>query len=858
MNSATSRYESSALRPEKFWAKALLFAVIILGYFFLGYFGLSLATINRNASPIWPASGFALGVLTIFGRQYAPAILIGSLLVNYSVETPVIGLIGVAFGNMIEAYFGSMIVSYLLNRNYFKVYSEFFAILAGSIFSSLFSATIGVTSLNYIGVVSNQSYFYAWYTWWSGNAIGIMLILPLFLEVTAREQENIKLNGKKIAMSMGLLTLICTAIYLVFVRGYNQAFVWSLSPLFIFSGMIMGRTYSRILLIIFSMLITALTAAGYGPFEQGNTNSNLIYVQMLLASYATAILFVRPLNTDYKISPKYLIGLTFGWFILFIVIFVTSSYERTHSIEDFQKTTTGAIRSLQRLSGRYEAMMKGASALFSVSDAVTQDEWRTYARSIELKNYFEAVFGLGFAEIVDKKNLAKFEKENNIKPILFDAETAEKYDHHIVLKYLEPLEENKGALGIDLGSSDFRRNALNRALERKEPSGTEPIPLVQDGQHRPGFAVYYPAYNKQNTLVGFISIPVVIPVFFGGYFEQFYHNLRVRIFTKDKLIYAMDKKPDTEFKQNDYFKSERIRLFGVDYVIEFYPTENFFSLHSGSSAALALLLNVFMLFIAAFLLEQLTFSQKAESLVVERTKELEISKIQLINSSKMASLGEMASGMAHEINNPLAIIQGKVKVISMMLEDLHISNPSLFTEIHKIKITTDRIDKIVKGLRNFSRASNNDPFEPVPLQKLLDETLDLCSEKFKAHGIDLKINPVPNVSILCRPSQISQVFINLLNNSSDAIENLDAKWIEISFKVHGEKVSISFTDSGQGIPNEIASRIMEPFFTTKEVRKGTGLGLSIAKSIIDTHHGSIWLDQSCKNTRFVIEFLTQS
>lgn len=854
----SDKYESSPLRPDKLWAKVALFLGIVLGYFILGYFGLSLATINRNASPIWPASGFAVGILTIFGRRYTPAIFVGSLIVNYSVETPFFGLIGVALGNMVEAYVGAVILSYGLQKNYFKLYSEFFSILAAAMFSSIFSATIGVTSLNMIGIVPDHSFVYAWYTWWSGNAIGILLILPLFLEVTATEQEDIKLTGKKITSSLLILSTICICIYLVFVRGFNQAFAWGLSPFFILSGMILGRTYSRILLIIFSMLITALTAAGYGPFEQGNTNSNLIYVQTLLASYAFAILFVKPLNTDYKISSKYLIGLAFGWTVLFAIIFITSSYERSHSLKDFQKTSDGAVRSLQRLAGRYESLVKSASAIFSVSDEVTQDEWRTYVSTIDMPKYFEAAFGLGYAEIVDKKNLAGFERQNKIAIQVFEPQTAAIYDHHIIMKYLEPIEINREALGIDIGSSEMRRVALNRSLEQYAPAATLAIPIVQDGKQRQGFALYYPAFNKQKKLIGFVSTPIIIPLFFGTYFEQFKHNMRVRIFTGENLIYSMDRTPQVFFKNNDYYKSHKINLFGVDHVIELYPTENFFALHSGSSAALALLLNVFMLFIAAFLLEQLTFSQKAEKLVDLRTRELEISKIQLINSSKMASLGEMASGMAHEINNPLAIIQGKVKVISMMLEDLHITNPNLFTEIHKIKLTTDRIDKIVKGLRNFSRASNNDPFEPISLQKLLDETLDLCSEKFKAHGIDLKIKSVPDVTILCRPSQISQVFINLLNNSSDAIENLDKKWIEISFQTLNNKVSIIFTDSGQGIPADIATKIMEPFFTTKEVRKGTGLGLSIAKSIVDTHHGSLWLDQSCNNTRFVIEFLTQS
>jgi signal transduction histidine kinase/integral membrane sensor domain MASE1 len=851
------KFERSFLRPEHWWGKALIFLSIASLYFVLGYFGLSLATINKNASPIWPASGFAVGALLVCGLRNAPAIFLGSFLVNFSVETPLVGMAGAALGNMLEALVASMLITYGLRKNFFKHYSEFFTIIIGSISASVISASIGVFSLNMIGIIPDESFFYAWYTWWSGNAIGILLVLPLFLEFASSE-EKIQIDFKKIIYGICLFAIKSLCIYLVFVKGFNQAFAWSLSPFFILSGMILGRMYSRFILIFFAFVITALTATGYGPFEHGNTNANLIYVQTLLASYAFAILFVKPLNTGYKISSKYLIGIGFGWLSMFLIIFMTSSYEKDHTLDDFHKSADTVVQSLTRLSGRYEALVKGASALFRVSEKVTAEEWKIYVDSIELPKYFDAVYGLGFVELVSKSDLASYEKANNIKVKIIDPSVAAQYDHHFILKYIEPLEKNDKAIGLDVGSETSRRFAIKKALEFMEPRASANLDLVQEEENRPGFIVIYPVVDRDNKLKGFINAPVISSIFFGKYLEQFSHNLRVRVSSGGHLIHHMDKYPKAPFKQNIYYDSRKVTIFGRNHRIEFYPSENFFALHSGSSAALALLLNVFMLFIGAFLLEQLTFSQKAEELVNQRTKELEISKIQLINSSKMASLGEMASGMAHEINNPLAIIQGKVKVLSMMLEDLQISQPSVFTEIHKIKLTTDRIDKIVKGLRNFSRASNNDPFEPVLLQKLLDETLDLCSEKFKAHGIDLRIKSIPEVHILCRPSQISQVFINLLNNSSDAIEEMKEKWIEIDFKKENNKVCIFFTDSGPGIPEDIAMRIMEPFFTTKEVRKGTGLGLSIAKSIVETHRGSLWLDHNVSHTRFVIEFLTQS
>ena len=264
-------------------------------------------------------------------------------------------------------------------------------------------------------------------------------------------------------------------------------------------------------------------------------------------------------------------------------------------------------------------------------------------------------------------------------------------------------------------------------------------------------------------------------------------------------------------------------------------------------------MNLFMLFISGFLLEQMTFSHRSEKLVAERTNELEASKEQLVQSSKMATLGRMASGVAHEINNPLAIIMMKIKVISVMLDDLKVNTPRIRDEIEKIAITTQRIEKIVKGLKSFSRVSKDDPFETVSLRVVIQETLELCQDKFKLHHIQLRVGVIPEVYILTRTSQMAQVLLNLLNNSIDAIEKQDHKWIELEFLESGSKIQISVIDSGPGIPKDIAGKIMDPFYTTKEAGKGTGLGLSIAKEIVEDHGGKLALDERSQFTKFVIE-----
>ena len=225
----------------------------------------------------------------------------------------------------------------------------------------------------------------------------------------------------------------------------------------------------------------------------------------------------------------------------------------------------------------------------------------------------------------------------------------------------------------------------------------------------------------------------------------------------------------------------------------------------------------------------------------------------LIQSSKMASLGEMSAGIAHEINNPLTIIMGNASQILGRLGSAQWDEARARQSLEKILVTVERIAKIVRGLRTFSRNADNDPMVPCILPELLRETLDLCSERFKHHGIELQIQELPYAHLLARPSQLSQVLLNLLNNAHDAVESLSEKWIRVEGRLTADgSVEVSVTDSGSGIPKPLLDKLMQPFFTTKPVGKGTGLGLSIASGIVADHGGKLAYDPISPRTRFVL------
>lgn len=216
-------------------------------------------------------------------------------------------------------------------------------------------------------------------------------------------------------------------------------------------------------------------------------------------------------------------------------------------------------------------------------------------------------------------------------------------------------------------------------------------------------------------------------------------------------------------------------------------------------------------------------------------------------SARLATLGEMAAGIAHEVNNPLAVIMGSATQIERLLMQSPLSIENLKVKAQKIISTCQRIGKIVQGLRNFSRDGDQDPFTATSIGTLMEETLELCRERFQRFGVNLKVEVSPEAEVPARAVQLSQVFLNLLNNAFDAVQESEIKQITVTFKKTETSLSIFISDSGHGIPKAVAQRIFDPFFTTKEIGKGTGLGLSISKGIIEDHQGELILHDSETN-----------
>ena len=236
-----------------------------------------------------------------------------------------------------------------------------------------------------------------------------------------------------------------------------------------------------------------------------------------------------------------------------------------------------------------------------------------------------------------------------------------------------------------------------------------------------------------------------------------------------------------------------------------------------------------------------------------QAEELEQEKQKSIQNSKLASLGEMAAGIAHEVNNPLSIIAGYLKILEIEWQQGDMKPEEFQRILLALNASTERAAKIINNLKNLARDGANDALQRAYLREILESSLDLVRERMKRYGVTLDVSYQCEVWIDCRPVEISQVMLNLLNNAFDAVEGQADAWINVSCTQElTPHVLIKISNSGPLMKKDVIEKIFNPFFTTKLPGKGTGLGLSIAGTIIRNHQGEIYLDGKSPNTTFVI------
>ncbi len=242
-----------------------------------------------------------------------------------------------------------------------------------------------------------------------------------------------------------------------------------------------------------------------------------------------------------------------------------------------------------------------------------------------------------------------------------------------------------------------------------------------------------------------------------------------------------------------------------------------------------------------------------ESEVEKRTQTIVDQQATISNLATLNSMAEMAGGVAHEINNPLAIIDGHCNNLKRGVQSGVKSNEDVIESADKIATMVSRIAQVVNNLRTLARDASFDPVIPNNIAEVIQDALNLTREQIRGSGINLVEPSYKDMQLMvpCRRSQISQVLHHLLKNAKEATERCEEKEIKVLVEAQSDHIKISVEDTGKSIPPDLKDKIFQPFYTSKGV--GTsGLGLSVSRSIIQDHKGELYFEEKSEGKSFSV------
>ncbi len=842
---------------------AVIFVGTALAYFAVGKLSLILASLNAATTPFWPASGIALGALLLFGPQLAPAIFLGALLSNLNHGISFWGVLVISLGSTLEALFAFAIAKFLIKREHFKTYSESFTLLSCGFLACIVSASLGVSVLYLNGLVAPGSVNYTWLTWWGGNFVGIVVFAPFILSIFNKNElfkfEKLK-NFFELLCYLGILVLLNIQ---VFKGEWDGGFYWLNGLIFLIATLRLNTLAARILLVFSAFIAISFTYKSYGPFEFGSRNLDLMYLQLVVFTFGAGVLFMGAFKKEKSNLTSFII-MSVGLIMICFGINWISAEAKTYKNMEFQSLVAKAKSNLEKAQNHYSMLLRSSSGLVSLYPELESRAWHKYTENLDLEKNYSAINALCTIQSVERKEISEFLKKirSHGTPDFdlrdLDSKYAAKFDNIIVVTHIEPIARNMPARGLNLGSEKFRRDAAELSKALNEVVATRPIQLVQDNVKRPGFLIYFPIWTEkeaenpqpQKIFWGWTDAPVISEIFFDNAFKELAKDLNIKLSVDSHSVYELGSFQDSEIMSSNLKFGENFDLFKIKHHLEIYPTEFFIENHKSFPALVGVLLTFLLFLLTAVFSELGSFASKLTRQVKERTAELDQERLKSLQNSKLAALGEMSAGIAHEINNPLTIIAGSIELIPQFL-----NNPEkLHSKIENIKKSCERIAKIVGALKKFSRSSEAKVFRDVSLEALIAESINLVEHKATRFDTPIAVECNTRAQIYCNDVEIEQVLINLISNSIDAVKDLPVRWIKIKAYNSEQQVVIQVIDSGPGIPKNVMEKLFEPFYTTKKVGEGTGLGLSVSKGILDEHKATIKVLEESPNTCFEIRF----
>lgn len=297
-------------------------------------------------------------------------------------------------------------------------------------------------------------------------------------------------------------------------------------------------------------------------------------------------------------------------------------------------------------------------------------------------------------------------------------------------------------------------------------------------------------------------------------------------------------------------------VLSIFMAIYYFPKElTGISISTGSSSSgIIMFLTCLTILLFSYVIwSHLTFKYRAHLYSEAFDRKINDEKLKAINNAKFSSIANLAAGIAHEVNNPLAIISCIEQHIRSKLS----KNPNYSpkeSDLDKIYRQVNRISQITKSLKDMMINHNPESFATVSAKTIVEQTYDLLRSNFEVNGVKFTIKKMEEYQdeFKCIPTDISQVVFNLLNNSLESVIKAKEKWVEITILELTNGVRIKFTDSGKKPSNDLIQKIFDPFFSTKDI-DSVGMGLTISLSIAKAHKGHLEFNALDPHTCFELD-----
>jgi signal transduction histidine kinase len=556
--------------------------------------------------------------------------------------------------------------------------------------------------------------------------------------------------------------------------------------------------------------------------------------------------------------------------------------ERQQIRAEFKRAAEGCVAEIQEEVDSRLVVLQAIRGLYRASESVDREEFREFVGPVF--NSLDGFRALVWMPRVAKADRVTFEENVRREGIEafriweFDAARdkmpAIQRDFYYPILYAEPLAATRESLGYDPGSDPLRRKELREAQDRGDAAATAAFKVELDPEGPEVFVLFMPVYRneasaktlegRRDNLLGFAagiySIPSILGIAAGSSPAD---EINVRLLDLSapegsRVLYVLET-TSTESSTfitgpveagllEDLEHSQEIDLGGRTWQVVCTPTLDFISEHRLwyplGAVPIGLL---FTVLIALYLRTLLGREERVQLLVEKRTaelvraiRELRETQLQLIQAEKMESVGRLAAGVAHEVKNPLAVIQLGLDYLDKALDSS--AEDDRMEVVEEMDEAVKRADTVVKGLVDFSRSQKLD-MESQALNAVLEESLRMVRHELTKNKIELQENLAGGLpDLMLDRSKMQQVFINLFMNAIQAMERDGVLSVDTHFRAEGDgdpAVVALVEDSGPGIQEDVLHKIFDPFYTTKPVGHGTGLGLSVVKNIIDLHGATL-------------------